>query len=271
MISPGKQYGTWALVAGAAEGIGEAFTTSLAASGFNVILVDRNATAMHDLAIKTAAEFRVQTMELHLDLTDADAAERCMDEIIACDCRLIVYVAAWSRVSRFVELPAEDIDGFLAVNTHTLLRLVHRFTVHLFSGGNPGGIILVSSLAGLIGPKYVATYAATKAFAIRLAESLYDELRMEGIGILACCAGTTSTPTYWSSKPDLRKMHPSVMQPEKVARYAINVLGTRPVCIPGWKNRAVYFLLQNIFPKRVARKLVNGAMEAMYGGDPDRV
>ncbi len=44
----------------------------------------------------------------------------------------------------------------------------------------------------LIGPKYVATYAATKSFSIRLAEALHDELKADGIDIMACCAGTVS-------------------------------------------------------------------------------
>lgn len=259
-----ERYGPWALVAGAAEGIGEGFTSRLAAKGMNVILVDRNAAAMHDLAVKTAALYRVKTMELHLDLAVPDAAEQCMEAIRSTGCRLMVYVAAWSRVARFTDLERSELDGFLAVNTRTLLHLVHGFSNHLISGGHPGGVILVSSLAGLIGPKYVATYAATKSFSIRLAEALHGELKPHGIDIMGCCAGTVSTPTYWSSKPSFEKMKPPVMQPAEVADYAIGKLGKTILCIPGLTNRLQYLFLMNLLPRHFARRLVNNAMDKMY-------
>jgi short-subunit dehydrogenase len=182
-------------------------------------------------------------------------------------CRLLVYVAGWSRVARFTALDPAELDGFLAVNTRTLLHLVHGFTKRLTASGEKGGIILVSSLAGLIGPQYVATYAATKAFSIRLAEALHGELKPHGIDVMACIAGTVSTPTYWLSKPSFEKMKPQVMAPADVAAYALAKLGKRITCIPGFTNRWQYFLLMNLVPLRMARRLVNSAMKKMYG-DP---
>jgi len=265
MASPGERYGNWALVAGAAEGIGEGFCKVLAANGFNLILVDVNAGAMHDLASKIAHDYGVRLLELPLDLADPDAPRQCMTAITANDCRLMVYVAAYSRVCRFTELEPADLDGFLAVNTHTPLHLVHGFSNRLMKAGKTGGIILVSSLAGLIGPQYVATYAATKSFAIRLTEALHGELGEHGIDICACCAGTVSTPTYWKSKPNFDKMKPPVMQPVDIAIYSLRKLGTKTICIPGMTNRLQYFFLMNIIPRRLARRLVNNAMKKMYG------
>ena len=45
-----SRYGDWALVAGAAEGIGAAFTTALAGCGMNLILVDNKQDSMDRLA-----------------------------------------------------------------------------------------------------------------------------------------------------------------------------------------------------------------------------
>jgi hypothetical protein len=204
-------------------------------------------------------------MELHLDLGTPDAAEQCMKTIASTDCRLMVYVAAWSRVCRFTDLDSSELDGFLSVNTRTLLHLVHGFSKRLIAAGQTGGIILVSSLAGLIGPQYVATYAATKSFSIRLTEALHEELKDQGINITVCCAGTVSTPTYWQSKPSFEKMKPPIMQPVEVAGYAISKLGKKVICIPGVTNRIQYFFLMNIIPRRLANRLVNNAMKTMYG------
>jgi hypothetical protein len=265
MATSGNHYGKWALVAGAAEGIGEGFCTALAEEGFNIILVDKNAAAMRDLALKLARNYSIQTCELPLDLALPDAAKRCLEAAVEKECRLLIYVAAYSRVSRFHELDADDLDKFLAVNTHTLLHLVHGFSNKLIQSGKTGGIILVSSLAGLIGPRYVATYAATKSFSIRLTEALHDELKEQGIDITVCCAGTVSTPTYWNGKPSFEKMKPPIMQSADVARYALGNLGKKTICIPGTTNRLQYFFLLNLIPRWMARRLVNKAMEKMYG------
>ncbi len=265
MVSSGSRYGNWALVAGAAEGIGEGFCRVLASNGFNIILVDCQVTAMHNLALKIGKEFPVETREIHLDLAVADAADQCMKAAISADCRLMVYVAATSRVCRFTDLGPSELDGFLAVNTRTLLHLVNGFSNRLISERKTGGIILVSSLAGLIGPQYVATYAATKAFSIRLTEALHEELKDQGIDISVCCAGTVSTPKYRSSNPDLGKMKPPVMQPEEVAAYALRKLGKKTICIPGLTNRLQYYFLLNLMPRRIANRLVNNAMQKMYG------
>ena len=265
MGSSGKRYGNWALVAGAAEGLGEGFCTILAANGYNIILVDRNTESMHDLAEKIGNEYMVETMEVPLDLAAPDAGERCLQAAESTDCCLMAYVAAWSRVCRFTELNREELDGFLSVNTRTLLHLVHGFSNRLISVKKTGGIILVSSLAGLIGPQYVATYAATKSFAIRLTEALHGELKDNGIDITVCCAGTVSTPTYWKSKPSFDKMKPPVMQPAAVADYAYKSLGKKIISIPGLTNRMQYFFLMNLIPRRFANRLVNDAMQKMYG------
>ncbi len=264
MTTLGERYGNWALIAGAAEGIGEGFSTALASQGCNIILVDHNATAMHELALKLHEMHHVEVLEVHVDLALPDATEKCMMAASAKNCRLLVYVAATSKVSRFTRLTPAELDGFLAVNTRTLLHLVHAFSNNLIVNKNTGGIILVSSLAGLIGPQFVATYAATKAFSIQLTEALHEELKDHGIDISVCCSGTVSTPAYWRSKPSFEKMKPPVMQSVDVAAYAIKNLGKKTICIPGLTNRLQYFFLMNMIPRRLASRLVNDAMKKMY-------
>jgi short-subunit dehydrogenase len=260
-----ERYGTWALVAGAAEGLGEGFCSTLAASGFNIILVDQNAKAMEFLAEKLRTDHCIETKTLHLNLAAQDAPAACLEAIQHSGCRLMIYVAGWSRVERFTRMDPSELDGFLSVNTRTLLHLVHGFSNRLTASKEKGGIILVSSLAGLIGPQFVATYSATKAFSIRLSEALSAELKEQSIDISVCCSGTASTPTYWKSKPKLDKIKPQIMESSEVAAYALSKLGKQVMCIPGWKNRLQYFFLMNMIPSWIARRLVNDAMMKMYG------
>ncbi|MEI6456829.1 MAG: SDR family NAD(P)-dependent oxidoreductase [bacterium] len=258
-----KEYGEWALVAGAAEGIGAAFCEALAARKMNLAMVDIRGAFLHETAERIGKSFGVQTRCLVQDLAEKEAWIECLKFLGLLDCRLLVYVPAYSPVKFFLKNSSEEIDRYIHLNSLTPLHLVHALTERMREKGS-GGIILMSSLAGLIGPKFVAPYAATKAFNIVLAESLFHELRSSGIAITACCAGPTSTPTYWSSLPDNQKTTPDVMEPGRVAEYALQNLGKKAVCIPGRKNRFFYFILLRILPRPVASRLVSLEMGKMY-------
>lgn len=256
-------YGTWALVAGAAEGIGEAFTESLAGRGMNLVMVDLNTAVLNSLAERIKKTYNVMTREVTLDLSDQDAWQICMNEIRELDCRLLIYIPAYSRVQAFLSNSPDELDKYIDLNTRTPIHLAHSFLNHIEDNGS-AGILLMSSLAGLIGPPFLAPYSATKAFNILLAESLRSEMKGSRFKISVCCAGQTSTPAYWTSNPAKIKQWPPVMSPAKVAGYALKNLGKRTVLIPGWQNRVSYFLLFRILTRTFAAKIVDTALRKIY-------
>ena len=259
------RYGTHAFIAGSAEGIGAAFAAALAAKEMNLVLADRDETALssfiHDLQKKHAVEIT----PLIVDLGEPDAWKTCGEMIREKGCRLMVYNTAFSIVRPFSALSHEELDLFLSVNNRTMLHLVHDFISQLKTRKESGGILLMSSLAGLVGPRLVAPYAGTKGFINLLGEALYHELKQDHIDLTVCCAGTTSTPTWQASRPDLSRLNPGVMEPGKVAEYAIRNLGRKNRCIPGWKNRMQYFMLTHLLPRSIAASIVSNAMGKLYG------
>jgi short-subunit dehydrogenase len=258
-----SRFGEWALVAGAAEGIGAAFSTLLAEHGMNLIMADIKAASLNSLADELEKNCRIRTIRIHRDLSAGNAGIECLREAGDIDFRLMVYVPAFSRVGKFPEYSEDEIDRFLSLNIKTPVQMVHSF-LQKRQKEKTCGIILMSSLAGMLGPALVAPYAGTKAFTIAFSESLFYELKEEGVEILACCAGPTSTPTYWSSKPGNRNTMIEVMKPADVAEYALRMLGRRPVCIPGWKNRLAYLLLTRILSRNIAAGIVSKSMKRMY-------
>jgi uncharacterized protein len=258
-----ESYGSWALVAGAAEGIGGAFSTSLAKRGMNLVMVDINTEILTSLAEQLRKEYFVETRVISLDLSVKDAWMNCMNAIRDLDCRLLIYIPAYSRVREFLSNSTDELDKYIDLNTRTPIHLVHAFITSLKERKH-AGIVLMSSLAGLIGPPYLAPYAATKAFNVMLAESLSLEMREKNIDISVCCAGETSTPAYWSSNPAAGSKWPPVMSSDKVADYALKNLGKKTLLIPGWQNRISYFLLSRILSRTFARKIVNNSMRKTY-------
>jgi uncharacterized protein len=259
------QYGEWALVLGAAEGIGEAFSETLAKKGMNLVMVDFNGEVLQDLSERLKKTYHIETREIIKDLSEKEGLEICMTAIPDLDCRLLVYIPAYSRVKEFLSTSHDELDKYIDLNSRTPLHLVHSF-ISLVKDKKSSGIILMSSLAGLIGTIYLAPYAATKAFNILLGESLSSEFRDSNIKISVCCAGQTSTPAYWSSKPVAGNNWPPILSSDQVADYALKKLGKKTIIIPGWQNRASFFILSRILPRSLAAKFVCRSMQKIYPG-----
>jgi len=253
--------GQWALIAGSAEGLGEAFTTLLAAQGFNLILVDNQEQALKNIAEKAGSSMGVKTVPLNLDLATEDAWQTCMDAARDVDCSLLVYNAAMSEVKPFLDHDRESLERFIHVNNRTALLLVHAFAGHLREKKKPGRILLMSSLAGLMAPVYVAPYAGSKAFLIALARSLFYELRPYNIGLSVCCAGIINTPKFLESQP---RMPVRMSDPFQVAEFALKCCGKKAVIIHGWMNRLNYFFISRFLPASLSSYFVNRFMRKIY-------
>ena len=258
------KYGPWAIIAGSAEGLGEAWSRTLARKELNLVMIDNQKEKMESLAEKIREEHGIQTSTLHLDLSKEDAAQKIMDHCHKLDCGLLVYNAAYSKVKPFMMNTEEDFRCYTGINTYTQFKLVHVFSERIIEKKRAGGIILMSSLAGLIGMQLVASYAATKAFAWNLAEALHHEMKPHQIDVMACIAGATATPPYLATKPKYGKIKPQVMAPASVSEEAIRKLGKKARHICGSANRMNYFILTRLLPRGVASAMANRVMKKMY-------
>lgn len=259
-----NKYGHWALVAGAALGLGEAFCISLAKKGMNIVMVDKQENPLHELSDKLIAEYSIKTLTLAIDLSENEATDQIMEETSKLDCRLMIYNAAYSKIRKFTDQSREDIDQYLSVNIGTQLKLTHSFSARLIEENKAGGILLMSSLAGLLGMQFIAPYAASKAFAWNLAESLSSEFKPYSIDVTACIAGATATEAYLSTNPQSAFFKPQVQQPQKVATSALEKLGKKALYISGFGNRVNYFILTRLLPRKVAAKMANKTMLKMF-------
>lgn len=258
-------YGDWALVAGAAEGLGEAYARELSALGLNLILVDMQEERLEKLGLELEVAFGVTCKALHLDLVSDDSTALMMEAVRETGCRLLVYNAAFSRVQKFLENDPAVLDRYVQVNMRTPLQFIYAFSAwHREKSHSRKGILLMSSMAGSWGTRLLAPYGGSKAFVHKLAESLHYELREEGFDVLACIAGPTSTPGYNSSLPPGKEEAIHVMSAHKVVKEALNALGKRAFVIPGFRNRINYFIMSRILPRRTALKLMNHTVGKLY-------
>ncbi len=260
-----ERYGPWAIVAGASEGLGEAFARQIAARGVNVALVARREAVVRALADDIARKSGVETSAIAADLSDRAGLERVVEETRALDIGLLVYNAGQSFIGPFWDTGLDEHLKEIDVNVRGPLMLAHAIGGRLRARGR-GGIVLMSSLAGFQGTALVSNYAATKAYNLVLGEGLWDELRGAGVDALVCCAGATATPNYEKSNPSAKgsRMVP-VQTPEEVAREALDYLGRGPLRITGAANRLASFFLRRVLPRKVAVRIMGQNTRKMYG------
>jgi short-subunit dehydrogenase len=249
-----KRYGPWALIAGASEGIGEAFARELARRGLNLVLVARRKEPLEAAAREIAGASKVQVRCVPLDLARADAAEALEREIAGLDVGLVVYNAALAPAGTFLEIPLGEQLASIDVNVRGPLSVAHGFGQRMAARGS-GGIVLLSSLTAFQGSPYVATYGGTKAFLLTLAEGLWYELAPRGVDVLAVCAGATRTPRYLKSA---KGRAPGELDPDQVAREALASLGRGPLLIPGRFNRFASQLMRRLLPRKLTIKIMGG-------------
>ena len=255
-----EQYGPWAVVAGASNGIGLGYAQQFAARGVNVVLVSRNRAALDDAAAAvTARHPGVETRVCVADLTSPDIATVVGEATVDLDVGAVVYNAgAVHGAGTFHERPLDDALFLVNLNCRGTVLLAHHFAPRFVARG-AGAIVLMSSMAALAGSAYVATYSATKAFDINLAEGLAIELAPHGVDAMVVVAGATNTPAFLASGAKVDEDVFPLMDPEAVAREALDALGTTSFFVAGENNRTNYDAMRTLPRAQVSGFMSQGS------------
>ena len=255
------RYGTWALVAGASEGLGAEFATQLADRGLNLLLIARRKELLEQLAAQLTHDHAIEVRTLPLDLAREDIGEVIEAATGDIEIGLLVYNAALSMIGPYFEISLEDHLKEIAINCRAPLTLSYLLGQSMLKRRR-GAIILMSSLSSAQGSPLITNYSATKAYNRLLAEGLWDELRKQGIDVLACSASAVSTPGYQASSPDRTSV--SAMTPQAVVSETLAALGKQPIVIPGWTNRLANGVMQRLLPHKTAIILMGKVLRGMY-------
>ena len=189
-----------ALVTGAAQGIGLALATALAADGWRVVLADLDAAKA-----EAAAAALPGARAVRLDVTDPGAVDAVVTGIEQDEpLRLLVNNAGVS--------PAPGDRGLWSVTEWQRVVAVNLMgVVHGIGAAYPrmrdrgSGVILnTASLAGLVPGPGLGPYGATKHAVVGLSLGLRADAAPFGVRVSALCPGWVDTPMLDSVGPDGR-------------------------------------------------------------------
>ena len=183
-----------ALVTGGTRGIGRAISIALASEGAHI--------AFSDIQIDQAAEETkeairskgVKAMALQANVSDFQAAQRVVDDVIKEYGRIDILVnnAGVTRDNLLMKMSEEDWDLVINTNlkgTFNYCRAISRQMI----GQRQGKIINITSVIGLIGNPGQVNYAASKAGVIGLTKTLAKELASRNIQVNAVAPGFVET------------------------------------------------------------------------------
>jgi len=259
------RYGGYALVTGAARGIGRAFASYLAADGFDLLLVDREAGECEELAETLRGQHGIDARALICDLSEQGLEERARGWANEFDIGLLINNAAISPLDPFLEISLETHLATLDINCRAVLVMTHVLGKAMVARGR-GGIVIVSSASALSGSPYFCHYAATKGYGLNLACGLWAELRGSGIDVLAVCPGMTDTKPVQDRELDKDlPFYVPISSPEPVALSSLRHLGKQPSFVPTFFDRMSAGLMSKLMPRSLTLSIMKRSIERMRG------
>lgn len=249
------KYGPWALVTGAgrAEGLGFEFANQLAARGLRLILVDLLAQEAAERAESIRSVHGVEAISIGMDLGSRDFREALVAAVGEREVGLLVcnHMYTPKDTPGLLDMEPEQLDAMLDINARAYTHLIHAFGNEMVTRGR-GGIIVITSGAGVIATPYATAYAANKGYQRLLGEGLWYELKDTGVDVTVVVAGMMNTQV------DGLSGYPRfiIMETTPVVREVLDSLGKRVRVLPGPVNKSLMFVQSRLMPvKAVVNQL----------------
>ena len=213
-----KEYKAWALVTGAASGMGRIYAVRLARMGYDLVLVDINGKGLEETEALVKAEvaasdkvpvlfkddFRIITIVQ--DLSRQNAADMIFDRTQeeGCEVEVLVNNAGVMYCQGIAETSERMLRLIMMLHMNTPLMLCRKYVVGMKERGC-GYILNISSLAECMSWPGIGMYGATKRFVKDYSRELRIECQKTGVSVTNAYFGAVDTPLV-PLKDSLRKL-----------------------------------------------------------------
>ena len=248
-----RNFEVYALVTGAASGMGRIYSLRLAQMGYNVVIVDINAAGLEETAAIIKAEVEasetispehkqnLKVLPIVQDLSTMDAADRIFErtEAEGCVVEVLVNNAGVMYCQGIAETSERMLKLIMMVHMNTPLMLCRKYVGAMKERGC-GYILNISSLAAWMSWPGIGMYGNTKRFVRDYSRELRIECQKTGVSVTNAYFGAVDTPLI-PLKPSLRKLARNLtvmITPEKAVKRALRAtFRRRRGVMPGFLNK----------------------------------
>ncbi|KAF8018525.1 hypothetical protein BT93_H3413 [Corymbia citriodora subsp. variegata] len=241
-----RDYGSWAVVTGATDGVGKALAFELASEGLNLVLVGRNPGKL-EAASSELRKRHGETVEVKTVI--ADFAKLRGEEITAAmagateglDVGLLVNGAgmAYPYARYFHEVDRELMESMLGVNLNAVVW-VTKGVIDGMLKKKRGAILNMGSASSMYASAYPlqTLYASTKAFMAMFSRCMSLEYKEQGIDIQC------QVPLFIATKMTMLRSRPMLVPSAKMfSRASVRWIGYECQCNPYWSHAVQGFVM----------------------------
>ncbi|PKH71473.1 3-oxoacyl-ACP reductase FabG [Stenotrophomonas sp. Betaine-02u-21] len=217
------------LVTGASRGIGRAIALRAARDGFDVAVHCRSRIDEAQAVVAEIIALGRQARVLAFDISDRAAARTVLEADVAAHGAYygVVCNAGIARDGAFPALSEADWDQVLHTNLDGFYNVLHPLVMPMVRRRQPGRIVTLASVSGLIGNRGQVNYSAAKAGIIGATKALALELASRRITVNCVAPGLVETE----------------MLDAEVVEHALKLVPAGRVGTPDEVAAAVSFLL----------------------------
>ncbi len=183
------------LVTGSSRGIGKAIAKRLAKEGYDLVVHCRSRLAEAEQVQDEIVQMGRQCRVLSFDLSDRDNVKTTLTADIENHGAYygVVCNAGLARDNAFPLLSGDDWDQVLRSNLDGFYNVLNPIVMPMVQRRQPGRIVTLSSVSGLIGNRGQVDYSAAKAGIIGATKALALELAKRKITVNCVAPGLIET------------------------------------------------------------------------------
>lgn len=257
----------YAIVTGAASGLGRAISLELARAGWYIAVCDLNDTGSEEtLSLVRQAGGQGQTE--HLDVTDPQAWEALRDKLESSwpSLDLLVNNAGVGVGGEVGQLSLDDWHWIININLYGAIYGCHTLVDWMKRSPRGSHIVNIASMAAIVSAPAMAPYNMTKAAMLSLSETLYGELKPYNIGVTGVCPAFFQTNIITSGRfanEQQRKMASQLMRSskataEQVAKKIVRAVERRQLYVFAPAVASIFWRLKRLMPRITLNIIARG-------------